>query len=135
MLPEGPAGTIGVAELKVGVPFPPVAIEIVRAAVAPAVFRALALTGEARGAADALRDGLVDAVVPAEELLDRAVEEAERLSAIPPVSFAIAKRQILEGVLRAIGDAPVRAEEVRAAWVEPSVRAALAAFVAKTLKK
>ena len=57
-------GTIGVAELKVGVPFPPVAIEIVRAAVAPAVFRALALTGEARGAADALRDGLVDAVVP-----------------------------------------------------------------------
>jgi enoyl-CoA hydratase len=134
LMAEG-KGTIGVAELRVGVPFPPVAIEIVRAAVAPAVFRALVLTGEARGAADALREGIVDAVVPAEALLDRAVAEAERLAAIPPVSFAIAKRQILEGVLRAMGDAPVPAEEVRAAWVEPSVRAALAEFVRRTLRK
>ena len=89
LMAEG-KGTIGVAELRVGVPFPPVALEIVRAAAAPAVFRALVLTGEPRSAADALRDGLVDALCPPDSLLDRAVEEAERLAAIPPVSFAIA---------------------------------------------
>ncbi|HEU4395050.1 MAG TPA: enoyl-CoA hydratase/isomerase family protein [Planctomycetota bacterium] len=132
LMAEG-KGTMGVAELRVGVPFPPIALEIVRAAAAPAVFRSLVLTGEPRSAADALRDGLVDALCPPDSLLDRAVEEAERLAAIPPVSFAIAKRQAFEGVLRALGDAPVRSDEVRAAWIDPSVRDAVAAFVRKTL--
>ena len=134
LMAEG-KGTMGVAELRVGVPFPPVALEIVRAAAAPAVFRSLVLTGQPVDAAGALRDGLVDGLCPAESLLDRAVEEAERLASIPPVSFAIAKRQAFEGVLRVLGDAPVGAAEVRAAWIDPSVRDAVAAFVRRTLKR
>ena len=134
LLAEGRA-TMGVSELRVGVPFPPVALEILRAATAPAAFRSLVLLGEARGTEAALRDGLADESCPPEALPDRAAAEAERLAAIPPVAFALAKRQLFEGVLRTLGDAPASSAEVRAAWAAPEVRRAVAAFVERTLRR
>ncbi|HEX2066686.1 MAG TPA: enoyl-CoA hydratase/isomerase family protein [Candidatus Thermoplasmatota archaeon] len=71
----------------------------------------LVLTGEAIGAAEALRLGLVDEVVPAEAVVARAVEAAAAMSRHDPAALAAAKR-----ALAAARDLPYRdglAAEVR----------------------
>jgi enoyl-CoA hydratase len=129
-------GTIGVPELRVGVPFPPVVFEILRAAVAPSVLRALVYLGRTPGPAEALAQGLVDEVCPAGVLLDRAVEAAERLASVPAASFAIAKRQYFEGALRtASGEPAVPSREVAVAWADPAVQRSIEGFVRETLKR
>jgi len=135
ILAEGP-GTMGVPELRVGVPYPPVAFALMRAAVGPSALARVVYGGETFGTAEALALGLVDETCPPGALYDRAMEVAGRLAAIPRPSFEITKRQVRDSVLRAAaGDAPVRIEETTAAWNHPEVRAALAEYVRRTLKK
>jgi enoyl-CoA hydratase len=86
-------GTIGLSELLVGVPFPVVAMEIMRHAVGPAA-RPLALTGQVVSAAEAYRLGLVDAVTDPADLLAQAVARAEALAQIAPAAYALTKRQL-----------------------------------------
>jgi enoyl-CoA hydratase len=60
-------------------------------AVGPALAKDLILTGRAIDAAEALRIGLVSAVYPAGELLDRALETAAALAAKSAVALSAAK--------------------------------------------
>jgi len=57
----------------------------------------LCMTGDQIGAADALRIGLVDAVVPHAELLPKAYEVAKRIAANGPLAVAEVKRLIHDG--------------------------------------
>ena len=86
-------GTIGLAELSVGVPFPPVALEIMRHAAGPAVSR-LVLTAELLDPARAQSIGLVQHVCEADVLLDSATGQARQLARIPADVFAFSKRQL-----------------------------------------
>ncbi len=72
-LPLMSGGTIGVAELKVGVPFPTAPFEILRNAVGPRT-AALVLTGRTVGPEEALAIGLVDETQAPEHLLDRSLD-------------------------------------------------------------
>ena len=83
------SGRIGIPELLVGVPFPVLALEIVRLAAAPAHFRALVYQGVTLSPEEAIEKGLVDAVVDPERLLEEASALAESLAAVPPEVFAI----------------------------------------------
>jgi enoyl-CoA hydratase/carnithine racemase len=58
----------------------------------------LLYSGEIVNAAEALRIGLVDEVVPDDELIPRAVAVARHLSGGAPYSVAVHKRQIYEGL-------------------------------------
>jgi len=95
-------GRIGVPEIVVGVPFPRVPLEVVRYAVGDVAARRLVVGAQTHPPADAQAFGLVDEVVPADELLDRALAAARRLAGeIPPDTFAITKGQLRrEHVLR-----------------------------------
>jgi 2-(1,2-epoxy-1,2-dihydrophenyl)acetyl-CoA isomerase len=69
---------------------------------------ALALLGERIGAATAAEMGLVDAVVPAADLLPAARALADRLVALPAPALALTKRALTEAItpnLRAVLDA------------------------------
>ncbi|MDQ3456997.1 MAG: enoyl-CoA hydratase/isomerase family protein, partial [Actinomycetota bacterium] len=68
-------GTIGLTELRVGVPFPSAAVEVVRYAVGPAAGR-LALTADTPDGETAERLGLVHERCPPEDLLARATARA-----------------------------------------------------------
>ncbi|HLK38345.1 MAG TPA: enoyl-CoA hydratase-related protein [Polyangiaceae bacterium] len=59
--------------------------------------RELCMTGDAVGAAEALRLGLVNAVVPAADLLPRAREVAKKIAGKGPLAIAALKRIILRG--------------------------------------
>jgi enoyl-CoA hydratase len=130
------SGRIGIPELRVGVPFPAVALEMVRMIVAPADFRALVYEGATLSPKEANEIGLVDATVAPEELLDRAVALAESLAAIPPEVFAMTKRQMRHPLMKRIREG---AAEFDAAidnlWTTPATLAAIRAYVARTLNR
>ena len=88
-------GRIGVPELRVGVPFPRVAIEVLGHAVGEVAARRLVIGAQTHSAAQAMAIGLVDEVVAAEELLPRAIDAARELATgIPPDSFTATKTQL-----------------------------------------
>src|SRR5665213_4568191 len=94
---------IGVTELLVGVPFPPLAFEIMRFATPPRYLANGLYSGATFTPDVALARGLIDEVVaePA-ALLDRAVAAAETLAALQPATFALTKQQIRQNVTDAV---------------------------------
>jgi enoyl-CoA hydratase len=127
---------IGVPELRVGVPFPTVAMEIMRARTGPGYYEEVVLGGGTYAAADALKLGLIDAVVEEDELLKLAVAAGEALAAIRPEIYAISKHQARQPVRAAI-ETGLRLHEARIGeiWEQPETLEAIRAFVARTLKK
>jgi enoyl-CoA hydratase len=102
-------GRIGVPEIKVGVPFPQVPLQVMVHAVGPVVARRLVMGAETHEPAAAREFGLVDEVVAPEALLERAVAIAKATVAeIPADTFAATKAQLrrpaLEIMDRAEGD-------------------------------
>lgn len=127
---------IGVTELLVGVPFPLVPLEIMRFAAAPKQLPTLLLGGRTFLPEEAIGQGLIDEVAPAAELLPRAVAAAERLAALPPVSFQMTKKELRRvGYARLDRDLVASDKESRAAWGSDEVRAAMARYVEQTLGK
>lgn len=86
-------GTIGLAELAVGVPFPASAMEIMRYAAGPAAGR-LALSAPLLDPAGARSIGLVHEVVAPEALVDQAVALASAMGETPAEVFSFTKRQL-----------------------------------------
>jgi enoyl-CoA hydratase len=110
-------GRIGVPELKVGVPFPRVALEVLRHAVGEVAARRLVVGAETYPPAAAREIGLVDEVVPAGELVARAVAAARAMATdIPPDSFATTKAQLRRDAQERIGRMTDEAEAVARLW-------------------
>jgi len=122
-------GTIGLTELRVGVPFPCAGLEIVRYAVGSAAGR-LTLTAEALDVEPAERLGLVHERCSPEDLLPFAIERARRLAGGRPAAYAATKRQLHAPAERAIArDSPADDAEVLRQWTSDDGRAAIAAFL------
>ena len=122
-------GTIGLAELSVGVPFPPVALEIMRHAAGPAVSR-LVLTAELLDPARAQSVGLVQHVCEADALLDSAVGQARQLARIPADVFSFSKRQLQQPARDRIAARGGDEEAVAAMWSADRTRDAIARYLA-----
>lgn len=129
-------GRIGVPELLVGVPFPTVALEILRQAVAPPHLTTLICSGETVAADAAAERGLVDAAVDPDRLLDEGIAAAAAMAALPPAAFAITKNQLREPALARIRDGKERFDPIiDRAWAAPETLDAIRRYVARTLKK
>ena len=127
-------GRIGLTELLVGVPFPSIAMEIMRCATAPLYFSDVILSPASYVPAEAMERGLIDDAVDAGILFDRALERAHALAALPPAAFAITKREIRQAALeRAKLDAS-RAE-IEQIWTAPDTLNRIRDYVARTLQK
>ena len=129
-------GRIGVTELLVGVPFPPLAFEVMRFATAPQSFSDVILSGATFTPDVALARGLVDEVVPPSDLLDRAMAAAETLAALPPATFALTKQQIRQPVADAMERHGRRLDAVSAEiWTAPATLDHIRDYVSRTFKK
>ena len=122
-------GTIGLAELSVGVPFPPAALEIMRHAAGPAASR-LVLTAELLDPARAQSIGLVQHVCEADVLLDSATGQARQLARIPADVFAFSKRQLQQPARDRIAARGGDEEAVAAMWSADRTRDAIARYLA-----
>jgi enoyl-CoA hydratase len=124
---------LGVPELRVGVPFPPVALEILRLA-SPGCLQELVYTGRTFGAEEALARGLVHEVVAPERLLTRAEEIANELASFPAEAFRMTKRAVVAPVLERT--AKLEAElgaEIAAAWEAPRTIEDIRAYLDRTV--
>jgi len=128
------SGRIGIPELRVGVPFPVVPLEIMRFAAARHL-QSMVYGGATFSPDEALAHGLVDAVSEPAALLDAAVAAAEQLAALPPRVFALTKRAVRAPALERIRGGDAIDREVVDAWAAPETLAHIRDYVARTFKK
>lgn len=125
----------GVPELKVGVPFPTSAAEIMRFAVAHRYLQSVLYGAGTFADDDALARGLADEVVEPAAVLDRAMALAQSFTALPPAAYALTKRQLREATIRRIHDqGPAYDREALVQWSSAETAAGLRAYIEKTLK-
>jgi enoyl-CoA hydratase len=132
MVDEG--ATIGVPELAVGVPFPPLPLEIMRHAMGTAGAQRLAISCENITPQAALQAGLVHRLTKADNLMPQAIAEAQRLAAVPRQTFSLVKRQLRTPAMQAVRALAGHNKEVANHWRSPEVKAAIQRFIDKTLK-
>jgi enoyl-CoA hydratase len=123
-------GRIGLTELLVGVPFPPLVLEIVRFAVPQQHLQPMIYLGKTIEAEAARAIGIIDEVVPAEQLLARATAIATQFGALPAEAFALTKQQLREPFLHAAPN-----ERVDRLWAAASTHQQIREYVAKTIGK
>jgi len=125
---------IGVPELRVGVPLPAIAMEILRFGVAPEALQAMVTTGQNYRGDEAVRVGLVDLIVEPDQLLSAAKKEAESLLAIPQSVFEISKKQLrapaITNMERSESDLESRVFEI---WDSEEIQEVIREFVKKRL--
>jgi len=127
---------IGVTELLVGVPFPPLAFEIMRYVAAPQFFPAIIFSGATFLPTDAKARGLIDESVAPEALMERALAAAETLAALSPSAFALTKRQMRQPVAeRTASNARDFGDKVTETWTAQHTLDYVRDYVARTLKK
>ncbi|WP_420635889.1 enoyl-CoA hydratase/isomerase family protein [Candidatus Palauibacter sp.] len=122
-------GRIGLPELRVGVPFPAVALDIVRAAVPQRYHREVLLLGRSYGPETAAERGFVDEIVPAERLIQRARKVAAELASIPAATYDLTKRQLS----RAPGRAAELDDELRSIWISAETASHIRDYLERTL--
>ncbi|OMC43172.1 enoyl-CoA hydratase [Mycobacterium sp. IS-2888] len=120
----GPDAQIGATEVRVGVPFPAAALEVIRHACGDHAEEVLLGGGLYRGD-DAVASGLAHRVV-ADDLLGAAEAEASDLGEISPDAYRHTKAQLRAPVLARIGEAGGVDREVRELWGAEQTRQRIA---------
>lgn len=129
------SGRIGIPELAVGVPFPALPLQIMAARLSDAVLRDLVFTARTVQVDEAKALGLVDDKCPNGMLMDRAMEAAERLAAIPASTFALMKEAFYTPILdRAAQLAGLNARVVEA-WKQPATYDTIRNYLERTVGK
>jgi enoyl-CoA hydratase len=104
---------LGLTETRVAIPYPLAAMAVVRAELAPAVARRVVLLARNGTPRDALADGILDELHPAEAVLPRALALARELAALPRMAYGRIKGQLRAATLEhidaalATGDDPL----------------------------
>jgi enoyl-CoA hydratase len=118
----------------VQVPFPTIALEILRFASASAHLQELVYLGRTYRAQEAYQRGLIDELVTKEELLPRAIEIARRLHDIPSETFILTKNQVrqptMDRVERVAADQDAR---VLGLWRSPETHHAIQRYLDERL--
>ncbi len=125
---------VGTPELKVGVSFPFLALEIVRAALGPQLASEVVLEGRSYNGEECLARGLVHELVGPEALLSRALESATKLASVPAESFALSKRWLRQPSRLAWEHDRAHSDQlVLENWCSAPTLRAIEDFVTKTL--
>jgi enoyl-CoA hydratase len=90
----GRSGRFGLTEVKVGIPFPSSAMAIVQGELVAPVVRRLIFRAELFDSSTAMDLDLFDEQVDDENVLERAVEVAQELAALPRSTYEIVKKRL-----------------------------------------
>lgn len=127
--------TIGIPELIVGVPFPALAIEIMRAALPAPQFEEAVFTGATHRPEQALRRGLVHELVEPEEVLDRAVQIARKMGTIPRAAFTLTKAAVRAPFLDHAARLADSDRQVVEVWKRPETVETVRGYLERTVGK
>jgi enoyl-CoA hydratase len=126
-------GRVGVPELRVGVPFPALALEIVRFGVPSQFLQEHVYRGGRLTPDEALSRGIIDEIADANAIVDRAVEVANDIGSRPRDAFRIVKRQIRMPYVdraRQLADAD---REALAIWSAPATHEHIRTYLDQTI--
>ena len=125
---------IGVPELRVGVPFPSLGLEIMRFAAAPQYFRQMINIGATFSGDLALASGLADEIVEAEKMQERGIEIANELLLVPAEVFTLTKNQLRLPAMQniRIGEEQFGAD-INRLWRSEEILDSVRQYVEKTL--
>ena len=129
------AGRFGIPELLVGVPFPAMALEVVRYAAPRATWTRLVLRGETPKLEEAAALGLVDELVDPSELEARAQSRAAALAGMPRASFAATKAGLRRPAMQNYRAGFAHEDELKTIWRSEDCRSAIRAYVERVLGK
>ena len=127
---------IGLNEVLVGIPLPPVILGGLRRLVGRRRAEYLGVSGTLISPGEALAAGLVDEVVPAEEVLPRALQWCGKLLSVPREAMRLTRRQAradLEQLFASGIDAELKT--VIANWWSPETQETLQGLVERLKKK
>ncbi|HYO16147.1 MAG TPA: enoyl-CoA hydratase/isomerase family protein [Thermoanaerobaculia bacterium] len=127
---------IGLNEVPIGIPLPPVILSVFRRVVGDRQAERLAVSGALLPAAEALRVGLVDELAPPEQVIARAVEHGQRLLALPPQAMSETRRVARAGLVRLLDEAgEEEVELVLRYWFSDETQTTLRGLVEKMAAK
>ena len=118
---------IGVTELRVGVSFPVLTVELLKYVCGPSAERVM-LDAELLDAATACTLGITHQCLPGSELQSAAIAAAEQLASLDPRAYALAKAASRRSVLSAVDEEGRRRldDQVRDHWLDDHTRSSLA---------
>jgi enoyl-CoA hydratase len=123
-------GKLGLTELKAGIGYPLAAMGIVKAELTPSAARTLALASGLVDMRRGLELGLIDELVEPDALLDRALEVAGELAALPRSAYPRVKDQLRGETIAALRGRLERGEDpILAGWVGEETAAASTAIL------
>jgi enoyl-CoA hydratase len=110
----------GLAEIRVGIPYPVGAMSVVLAELPASAARLMVQLGRNMDSAQAVERGVLDEIAEADQVLARAEQMAHKFSEMPPQAYRRIKRQVrgevIERVERVIADGSDPALET---WITP----------------
>jgi enoyl-CoA hydratase len=122
-------GKLGMPELQVGVPYPPLVLEVLRSATPATLLSQLVFGGRTFTGGEAFAAGLVEESASPEEVVDRAVARAATLGELPVAAFHAAKLQLRAPGLERAAAAAAAEEEVLASWAAPETQTAIRRYL------
>ena len=128
------SGKIGVPELLVGVPFPAIAIEILRFACGPNA-QSLAYSGRTVSPEEARSVGLIDDTVESDDLMIAAQSVAQKFAALGGTNFAITKRQLRSASVEQMEKLGATDDDAIRIWSSPQVHTHIRDYLSRTVGK
>lgn len=127
---------VGLNEVQVGIPLPPVILAGLRRLVGLRLAEKLAVSGALLSPQEALGTGMVDELAPPERVVERAVDWCQRMLALPPEAMS-STRRLARADLVAIFEADLEPElqRVIAGWWNPETQSTLRGLVERLRKK
>jgi enoyl-CoA hydratase/carnithine racemase len=127
---------IGVSEVQVGLPLPPIILHGLRRLVGPREAERLAVRGLLLGSENAAQLGLVDEVVPMNEVVTHAVTWCEELLKLPQSAMTFTRQQARTDLTALFScDLSTEIGQMSEAWWQPGTQSMLASFAERLLKK
>ncbi len=125
---------IGVPELRIGVPFPPIALEIIRMVASPQAFQTMINAGQTYRHESAIEVGLADSVAAPDEVVSSAIGVAKQWAEMPLPVFQITKQQARMPVLQNVQQAEQElGSKIRTMWNSPENRKLIEEYVEQRL--
>ncbi|MFY9822256.1 MAG: enoyl-CoA hydratase/isomerase family protein, partial [Thermoanaerobaculia bacterium] len=126
---------IGLNEVQVGIPMPPVIFQALRRQVGARQAERLCATAQLLPAAEARRIGLVDELAAPESVVARAVEWCNALLALPPEPMARTRRLVRADLVSLFAATEAEVAGLVDQWFSPETQGPLRALVERLAKK
>ena len=127
---------MGVNEVQVGLALPPVILRALQRLVGAHQAERLSTRGLLLGPEEAAAIGLVDEVIPPEQVIPRAIAWCKEMLSIPPQAMAYTRKQARTGLTELFKrDLGSELEDMRTAWWTDETQSMLKSVVERLTKK